>query len=106
MFRSFPTSVHLRHCEHFKRIGTQSLRFAVFSNRQLCLSPTSSTGLNDAIPLMHFLRDFLILVLQEAESIRSVVPLPLVLAPSESRRQFLCKILRVFVLYTILSAMW
>ena len=60
-------------------------------------------NLHHAIPLLYPFTDLLVLVLQQAQRIRRVIPLPLVRAPVKSRGELLGKVLGVFVLHGCIS---
>jgi len=58
----------------------------------------SSTGLHDSKATSNQLRDLLILVLKQTESVSNIVPLPLSLTSRQSSSKLVCELLGVFVL--------
>jgi hypothetical protein len=53
---------------------------------------------NDTEAFLNLLGDILVLVLQQTERIRCIIPLPLILTSIQPRRKLLSKILRMLVL--------
>lgn len=66
-------------------------------------SPTSSSGLNKLEPFRHQLRDVLVLVLQQPQRKRHIIPLPLCITTRETRSEFLGQLLGVFILFHLLA---
>ena len=63
-----------------------------------CPSASRCSRLHHLKPLRHYLGDLLVLVWQQAQSKRDVVPLSLCLAPGQSCSQLLCELFGMFIL--------
>lgn len=64
----------------------------------------SSSSWHHLEPLRHQLRDVLILVLQQPQRERDIIPLALGITPRQPRGQLIRQLLRVLVLFPLLSA--